>query len=79
MQCASAILSSVSCLNRPLCSTLSHKRQDFWKDVVEHKMCVFIVFPNLSGTIFFATQIQQDFTINVLSSSSKIPVILVRI
>jgi hypothetical protein len=42
-------------------------------------MCVFIVFPKLSGTIFFATHIQQHITINALSSPSKVPVILVRL
>ena len=78
MQCACAILSSVSCLVLPLCSTLYHKRHDFWKDVVEHNMCVLIAFPNLSGTLLFATRIQQDITINVLMSSSKVPVSLVR-
>jgi len=36
------ILSYVSCLALPYFSTLLHNRYDFWKNVIEHKLCVLI-------------------------------------
>jgi len=40
MQCACAILSSVVCPTLQYFSTLSHKRHDFRKKIIESKICI---------------------------------------
>jgi len=49
----------------------------FWKDVVEYKMCVLIFSTNFYGSFLIVTRTEQDI-INVLMSSCKVPVILLR-
>jgi hypothetical protein len=36
------ILSSVDCLTVPYIYTLSHKRHDFWKKFIDHKISVLV-------------------------------------
>jgi hypothetical protein len=72
------ILSSVACLAVPYFSTLSHKRHDFRKKVIEHKICVLIFSTNLSKTFLILRRIQRDIVINVHRSSCKVHVIVVR-
>jgi hypothetical protein len=77
------ILSSVACPAVPYFPTLSHKRHDFRKKVIERKMCVLIFsttfvwnisLQRLSETFLFITRIQRD--INVHRSSCKVPLFL---
>jgi hypothetical protein len=51
VQCACAILSSVTLPSLESFSTLSHKRHDFRKTVIEHKMCVLIFSTRFVGNI----------------------------
>jgi hypothetical protein len=72
------ILSCVASLAPPHFSTLAHKRHDFRKNVIEHKMCVLIFSTKLfSETFLIMRRIQRDTIINVHKSSCKVPVILV--
>jgi hypothetical protein len=66
------ILSSVACLVVTLLSTLSHKRHDFRKNVIEHTICILIFCTTFSGIMLILRRIQRDIIINVQSASCKI-------
>jgi hypothetical protein len=57
------LLSSVACQSLPYFPTLLHKRHDFIREIIEHKMCVLI----------FST----NFIINTQKFACKVHVILV--
>jgi hypothetical protein len=67
------ILSSVTCLTVPYFSTLSYKRHNFQKNVIEHKMCVLI-----SETFLILRIIQRGTVISAHASSCKVLVDLLR-
>jgi hypothetical protein len=73
----SIILSSVAWLAVPYFSILSHKRQDFRKKVIEHKMGVCLSLL-LSEIFLILRRIQRDTVACVQRSSREVPVILVR-
>jgi hypothetical protein len=60
------ILSTVACLAVTYFSTLSHKRNDFRKNITEDKMCVLIFSTNMSENFLILRRIQRDIIINVL-------------
>ena len=55
--------------------TLSKKRHDFRKNIIEHKMCVLIFSASWSETFIILRGIHRDIVINVQRSSYKVPVI----
>ena len=71
------ILSSVARPAVQYFSILSHKRHDFRENVIEHKMFVLVLF-SLSETFLILRRIRGYIVINVLKSSCKVPVILLR-
>jgi len=76
MQSACAVLYSNLCLH--YFSTLSHKRHDFQKRLLNIK-CVFrFALQGLSETFLILKTIVRHMVINVYCSSCEVPVILVR-
>ena len=72
------IFPSVACPALLYFTTLSHKRRDLLKRVLEHKMYVLIFSTNLSEIFLIQRRIQRDAITNVHKCSCKVPVILVR-
>jgi hypothetical protein len=72
------ILIFVACLAVPYFSKLSHKRHDFRKKIIKHRMCVLTFCRTLPQTFLVLIRIQRDINISVYLSSCKVPVILVR-
>jgi len=62
MRCVT--LSSVHCPTPPHFPTLSYKRHDFRRKVIEHKTCVLILYIYLSATFLILRRIQRDIIIN---------------
>ena len=59
-------------------STLSHKRHDFRKNVIERKMCILIFSTTLLETFLILRRIRRDTMINIHKYSREVLVILVR-
>ena len=60
-------------------STLSNKRHDFRRKVVEHELCFDILYKFFYETFHILRRIQRDTIINVRRSACKVPVIIVRL
>jgi hypothetical protein len=69
------IMSSVACLAVAYSSTLSLRRHDFQKIIIERKTCVLIFSTTLSKIFPSLRRVERDIT-NVRRSPCKIAVIL---
>jgi len=70
MQCACAIVSSVTCPALQYFPTLSHKRHDFRGKGTEYKICVLIFSMALSETFLTLRRNEGDMIKNVYWSST---------
>ena len=66
---------SVACPAVQYIPTLSHKRHDFRKKVIGHKMCV-LVFSTVSSETFISLKIIQRDVINVKTVRVNYPLFL---
>jgi len=64
------MLPSVDCLALQYFPTLSHKRNDFRRKVIEHKMCVSSFLKLLSGTFLILWRNERDMIKNAYWSSN---------
>jgi hypothetical protein len=55
-------------------SKLSHKRHDFRKTIIEHKMCILIFSTTLSEIFLILRIILRDIIKNIHMSACKVPV-----
>ena len=62
------LLSSEACPILTHFPTLCNERHDFWKIVIEHKMCAMTSLQFLSGTLITLRRPERDIITNVLSS-----------
>jgi hypothetical protein len=70
------ILSSVACLAVLYFSTLSHKRNDIRKKLLNIKCVFWLSLQILSVTFVIPARIQRDYTINVHRTLYKVPLCL---
>jgi hypothetical protein len=70
------LLSSMAYLVLLYFSTLSHKRHDIFKKVIEYKICGLILSENFSETYLTPRRNLQDIILNVQSSSRKVLLLL---
>jgi hypothetical protein len=60
----------------PHFTTLSHKRYDIRKKIIEHKMCVLTFSEILSEIFRILSIIKRDFIINIRMFERKVPLLL---
>jgi hypothetical protein len=72
-----AILSFSASMSPPYFSSLSYKQRYFRKGVIEHKMCVLIIFTTFVWKIFRSKKNSARYCHKCEKSSCKVPAILV--
>ena len=75
-KCLRCVMSSLACLAVPYFSTLSRKRHDFLKKVIQHKMCVLIFSTTLSETFLILKKNEWDVMVNMHRSSYSCQILM---